>query len=95
MSASINPDAVPDRSAGMAWQTIEGEMILLNIPGKELMGLNEVAARIWSLIDGTRSIARIAEAVAAEFDVSAEEAHRDVIDFVAELNELGALSWRG
>jgi len=94
MSGSIPPDGIPDRSAAMAWQTIDDEMVLLSLPGKELMGLNEVGARVWSLIDGTRSLARIAEVVAAEFDVTTEEAHRDVIDFVTELNELGALSWR-
>src|SRR5262245_40782000 len=42
LSGAIPPDGVPDRSPAMAWQTLEGEMVLLSVPGKELMGLNEV-----------------------------------------------------
>ena len=33
----------------MAWQTIDGEMVLLDIDGNQLMGVNPVAARIWDL----------------------------------------------
>ncbi len=91
---SIRADGVPERSAAMAWQVIEGGTILLNIAGKELMGLNEVGGYVWHLIDGTRSIAQIAQAVAAEFDFACEVVEADVRAFVAELTGLGALDWK-
>ena len=88
---AILAHTVPSRSSSMAWQTLDGEMVLLNIRGKEMMGLNPVGGRIWSLIDGTRSIAQIAETVTAEFEVAGEAAAADVKEFVAELARLGAL----
>ncbi len=91
---SIRGDGVPERSAAMAWQVIDGGTILLNIAGKELMGLNDVGGFVWHLIDGTRSIAQIAQAVAAEFDVVREVVEADVRAFCEELTGLGALDWK-
>jgi len=75
----------------MAWQTVDGELVLLNIDGRELLGLNEVGARIWELADGEHDLAAIAAALTAEFEVSAEEATAEVERFVAELEAAGAL----
>jgi hypothetical protein len=44
------------------------------------------------LIDGTRTEAEIAGVVAEQFDVSAEDAARDVSDFLEELRENGMLA---
>ena len=81
----------PTRAPQMAWQTVDGELVLLNIDGRELLGLNEVGARIWELADGEHDLAAIAAALTAEFEVSAEEATAEVERFVAELEAAGAL----
>ena len=94
MSPPVRADGVPERSSAMAWQLIDGEMILLNIAGKEMMGLNGIGGHVWRLIDGTRSIAQIAQAVAAEFDVVHEEVEADVKAFCEELTGMGALEWK-
>ncbi len=91
---AIPGEAVPVRSGSMAWQMLDGEMVLLSLGGKEMMGLNPVAGSIWSLIDGARSVAQIAQALTAEFEVSGEAAEADVREFVAELAGLGALELR-
>jgi len=85
---------VPERSGSMAWQTIDGETVLLNIDGKELMGLNEVGAHIWGLVDGARSVGQIVDAVASRFEVSTDTARDDVQTFVSELVAAGALAWK-
>ncbi|MCL4239015.1 MAG: PqqD family peptide modification chaperone [Anaerolineae bacterium] len=53
--------------------------------------LNEVGGHIWSLLDGVRTGEEIAAAVAAEFEVSVEEAERDVAAFLDQLERLGAV----
>lgn len=53
--------------------------------------LNEVGGRIWSLLDGVRTGEEIAAAVVAEFEVSVEEAGRDVAAFLDQLERLGAI----
>lgn len=53
--------------------------------------LNEVGGHIWGLLDGVRTGEEIAAAVAAEFEVSLEEAGRDVAVFLDQLERLGAI----
>jgi len=78
----------------MAWQTIDGETVLLNIDGKELLGLNLVGARVWSLCDGAHSTERIVDVVAGEFGAERDAVATDVRAFLDELDRLGALEWR-
>jgi coenzyme PQQ synthesis protein D (PqqD) len=85
---------IPERSTSMAWQVIDGEMVLLDIDGRELLGLNEVGARVWELADGTRTVAEIIAAVEREFDVGIDEAAADVRRFVDELASCGAVTFR-
>jgi hypothetical protein len=53
--------------------------------------LNEVAGYIWSLLDGKRTVADIAALIAARYEVSPEEAERDVSAFLSEMERLGAV----
>ena len=85
---------VPERSLSTAWQVVEGELVLLRLKHDQLLGLNEVARRIWELCDGTRTIAQIAEALAQEFDVSIEVAAADSGRFIDELATMAVISFR-
>jgi len=42
---------------------------------------------IWGLLDGSRTLDQIREAVAAEFEVAPEQAARDLEEFIAELRQ--------
>lgn len=53
--------------------------------------LSPVAARVWSLIDGTRSVREIAETISAEYDVSVEQAAADIEELVSDLAEVSLL----
>ncbi|HXV77174.1 MAG TPA: PqqD family protein [Candidatus Polarisedimenticolaceae bacterium] len=58
----------------------------------EVKVLNEVGARIFDLLDGSRSQAQIARMIADEFDVSVDQANRDVAAFLDELRQAGMVS---
>jgi hypothetical protein len=94
VSSAELDQVVVERSPSMAWQTIDGETVLLNIDGRELLGLNAVGARVWDLADGEHTVAQMADVVTAEFTVGRDEALADVRQFVAELLALGALTRR-
>ncbi|HKO54767.1 MAG TPA: HPr-rel-A system PqqD family peptide chaperone, partial [Thermoanaerobaculia bacterium] len=49
--------------------------------------LNETGARVWELLEQGQSMATIATAVAAEYDVDAQRAAEDVAAIVAQLRE--------
>ena len=88
-------DSRPVRSPSVAWQTVDGETVLLRHKEKELLGLNEVGGRIWEMSDGASSIDQMIAVIATAYRVSAEAARNDVQVFVRELLALGALDLRG
>jgi Coenzyme PQQ synthesis protein D (PqqD) len=47
--------------------------------------LSPVAARVWSLIDGTRPVREIAQTISAEYDVSIDQAAADIEELVSDL----------
>ncbi len=53
--------------------------------------LNEVAARIWELTDGSRSVEQVRDAIVDEFEVTPEEAQDDLVELFLQLTEIGAL----
>ena len=78
-----------------AWRIIEGEAVILSMETKVLRGLNPVGSRVWELIDGRRSAEEIAGLIAKEFDVTPEDAARDVRGFVEELLGRGLVTLVG
>ncbi len=75
---------------------IGGEMIL--VPIRQVVGemgsiftLNETGARIWSLLDGQRSLADVHAQVVNEFEVDPAQAAADLVELVESLVEQGAL----
>ena len=52
---------------------------------ESLYTLNEVGARVYSLIDGERSVRDICAAIVEEFEVSDDEAETDVREFLEKL----------
>lgn len=54
--------------------------------------LSPVAARIWALLDGTRSVSEIVEAVCAEYEVERELAMSDAAELLGDLQEAALVS---
>ena len=78
-------------------RSVAGETLLLPVKSgvaslESIYTLNEVAGTIWELIDGQRSADAIAVELARRFEVSVEEAARDVHEFLADLTEAGLVS---
>ena len=75
---------------------IAGETII--VPVRAQVGdlesiylLNGVGTRIWELIDGRRGVAEIGGEISKEYEVSPEEASRDMADFLTCLEEAGLI----
>lgn len=58
---------------------------------ENLYTLNEVAARVYELVDGKRSVHDICAVIVDEFDVSTEQAEADVLQFVEQLSSIHAI----
>jgi hypothetical protein len=53
--------------------------------------VDEVAGRIWELIDGKRSLQEIGNIITEEFDVASKEAEADLVEFLRQLEQIGAV----
>lgn len=87
---TAGPDTVVVRAEEAAWQTFEGEGVVIDLERRMMRGFNKTASRIWDLIDGVRSVREIAVAIEGEFHgpPEADALERDVVTFVERLKEL-------
>jgi len=87
--ASSHPRRHPDS----AFRKIGDEGGLVVLPGRaEVKVLNPVGVAVFALLDGSRDVDELAAAVAEEFEIHAEAARRDVLDFLEQLRENGMLA---
>jgi len=80
----------------MVAREIAGETILVPVRQKaadleSLYTLNETAARIWELIDGTCTLEEIRDQVMLEYDAGIEEVWQDITELIVQLREIEAI----
>lgn len=81
------PDAPLHRHPHAAARTYDGKALIV-VPGLgEYNILNPLGTRIWELIDGSRGVEGIVQAIRDEYDVSVEKAEADVRAFIEDLKK--------
>ena len=93
---TIEGEKVYAHAADVICREVGSESILVPIRNNVgnldyIYTLSPVAARIWSLVDGTRSIDQIIDAICAEYDVTREQAEADVAELVSDLGQVSLL----
>ena len=81
----------------MVSRRIEDEVILVpirqNVADLEsIYTLSEVGAYIWEQIDGRRTTAEILPLIVEGFEVTEEEAQKDLKEFIEQLSSIGAIT---
>jgi len=85
----------PDKFPKAASRIIDGEAVIV-IPGKGIVNiLNKVGTRTWELLDGKKGLRDIADIISDEFEVTPQEAIRDIKEFVNDLLEKGMVVLSG
>jgi hypothetical protein len=56
-----------------------------------IYNLNEVGAFIWEKIDGRRRLIDIKEMIVSEYNVRSNEAEKDLLELVGQLEEIGSI----
>ena len=69
----------------IAWRKIDDDAILIDMDEEEVTHFNEVAAQIWTSLDGKTSVTGIIEQIQRLFDVDLEKAKNDVFAFLKTL----------
>lgn len=69
----------------IAWRRVEEEIVALDLNTSVYYSFNDVGARVWELVAGSEPAAKVAEAVAAEFDGDAAAIAKDTEEFIDSL----------
>lgn len=91
------PTPALQRPADVIVRLVAGQTVLVPVTGQvgrlgEIYLLNDVAARVWELLDGSRNLESIVDAVQAEFEAPEERIRTDVLAFLEDLRAHALLS---
>jgi hypothetical protein len=75
----------PVRNDDNAVRQIEDTVFVMNPDTSELHSFNEVGRRIWELVDGSRTVTTIVEVIIEEFEIDAQTAESDALEFLGVL----------
>jgi hypothetical protein len=67
------------------------EIMMMSPEHGKYIGVNEVGARIWELIETPSDVAKVCEELQREFEVSPEVCEAEVNSFLAEMEKHGAI----
>jgi len=68
------------------------EIMMMSAEKGNYLGLSEVGARIWELIETPRDMESLCAVLQQEFEVDAETCRADVGAFVADMGKHGAIA---
>lgn len=89
---SLTATTVPRIASTQAGrEMVAGDTLVVDCPTGTYRLLNGAAGFIWSHIDGARSVAEIAEALAREYDIDADAALGDTQAFLDDALARGML----
>jgi hypothetical protein len=85
-----------EKDPSVVYREIAGEAILVPIRRNvadmdSLYALDGIGVRIWSLLDGQRTMAEIHESLLDEYEVKAEVLEADLADFIKQLTAIQAI----
>jgi hypothetical protein len=87
-----NGDKFISHGDSLAARMLGGEMMIMSVADSTLFSLNETASVIWKAADGVTPLREIVEReIVPCFEVDADTAYQDTLEFVEELAQHGIL----
>lgn len=81
-----------ERDAGLPFQTLEEETIVVDPKTREVHLLNDTAARVWELLASAQSVDELTAALGEEYDAPADELRVSVEELLRGLADKGLLA---
>lgn len=78
-------DAMLTREPGWLSGWVGDDLVMMNARSSEYVSLSPTGARIWELIESPRSVASLCEALAEEYEITAEGALAEIAGFLKEM----------
>ena len=85
MAEKINGHSVLVVTKDQVSADLSGEAAILNLKSGIYYGLNEVGARIWKLVQESKTVSEIKDTLVREYDVESDQCETDLFALLAEL----------
>lgn len=92
--SDVSLDAVVCRNAAVISTDLDDVVVMMDTDQGLYYELDEIGARIWSLIETARPVAQVCDELLEEYDVTPEACRRDVLGFLARARELNIVELR-
>jgi hypothetical protein len=84
------------KNPNIVFRKIAGECILVPIKQRasevdSIYNINEVGSFIWEHMDGEKPLSEIRDIIVNEFEVASETAGADLLEFLQQLEKIGAV----
>jgi len=89
----VNLSSVVQQTESSVSCEIEDQIVLLNVDAGKYHGFNDVASKIWQIIEAPASVNQICERLMDEFAISKEQCEAEVLDFLKQLNDTGLIKF--
>ena len=80
------------KQSGWLAAKVGDELVMMSADSGNYIGLSDVGARIWELIDTPRDVEAVCSALQAEYDVTPETCRAEVEAFLKEMVKHGAIA---
>lgn len=84
-TAKISPEVL--------FQEVSGEIVLLDLASENYFGLDEIGARIWTLLSEGNSLGAVLDTLEQEYDVERAVLENDVESLLEELITAGLIEF--
>ncbi len=81
----------PKQAYGFFTEEMDGETVLYRLGAHKAIHLNETAAVIWKLSDGSRTVAQLIDFIRSEYPDASDDIGPDVQRAVEQLKHEGAI----
>jgi hypothetical protein len=91
----VSDRRVPQRKDTLTHEVTDtDEVVVYDCNGPQLLVLNDIAAGVWLMIDGTRSIDDITAEILNHVEAERATVTRDVITFLGQLEQRKLIAWQ-
>ncbi len=93
----LHDPRVPERKETLTHEVTDSEEVVIydgNEHGPQLLVLNDIAAGVWLMIDGKRSVDDIAAEILKHVEAARETVARDVVGFLEQLEQRKLIAWK-
>ena len=87
----ISTDSIVVASGDQVSSDLAGEIVMLNLKNGTYYGLDDVGARIWSLLQEPQPVAAVRDTILDEYEVEPERCERDLLALLRELQDSGLI----